>query len=47
MAVDATVLGGTTARVNASKLMRLFGAAGRSDSRSSCWPTRTAAGCPT
>lgn len=30
MAVDATVLGGTTARVNATKLMRLFGAAGRS-----------------
>lgn len=30
MAVDATVLGGTTARINAGKLMRLFGAAGRS-----------------
>jgi acetyl-CoA carboxylase carboxyltransferase component len=30
MAVDATVLGGTTARVNATKLMRLFKAAGRS-----------------
>jgi acetyl-CoA carboxylase carboxyltransferase component len=30
MAVDATVLGGTTARVNANKLMRLFKAAGRS-----------------